>query len=54
MAFSRKKVEDRKKWLRAFEPGTFLDHNVSQARAAALGPPRRWRGFCAPQAATNP
>ena len=25
MAFSKKKVEDRKAWLTAFEPGTFLD-----------------------------
>lgn len=25
MAFSKKRVEDRKKWLTAYEPGTFLD-----------------------------
>jgi len=32
MAFSRKKVDDRKRWLRAFKPGTFLDHRVSAVR----------------------
>lgn len=32
MAFSKKKVEDRKRWLRAFEPGTFLDHSVQQVK----------------------
>ena len=30
MAFSKKKVEERKKWLRDFKVGTFLDHNVDQ------------------------
>ena len=25
MAFSKKRVEDRKKWLTDYEPGTFLD-----------------------------
>ena len=25
MAFSKKKIEERKAWLTAFEPGTFLD-----------------------------
>ena len=28
MAFSKKKVEERKEWLRLFKPGTFLDHSV--------------------------
>ena len=28
MAFSKKKVEDRKQWLQAFSPGTFLDHTA--------------------------
>lgn len=28
MAFSKKKVEDRKQWLQGFVPGTFLDHSV--------------------------
>jgi DNA topoisomerase-2 len=32
MAFSRKKVEDRKRWLRAFKPGTFLDHAAPVVR----------------------
>ncbi len=32
MAFSRKKVEDRKRWLRAFKPGTFLDHRAAVVR----------------------
>ena len=30
MAFSKKKVEDRKQWLQAFQPGTFLDHSADQ------------------------
>ncbi|MBW0470843.1 hypothetical protein O181_010558 [Austropuccinia psidii MF-1] len=30
MAFNKKKADDRKEWLRGFEPGTHLDHNVSQ------------------------
>eukprot|EP00897_Mesotaenium_endlicherianum_P007584 jgi/Mesen1/6854/ME000351S05971 len=29
LAFSKKKIEARKAWLRAFEPGTFLDQSVS-------------------------
>ncbi len=28
MAFSKKRVEDRKKWLREFVPGTYLDQSV--------------------------
>jgi DNA topoisomerase-2 len=28
MAFSKKRVEDRKDWLRALEPGTFVDYAV--------------------------
>ena len=28
MAFSKKKIEERKAWLTAFEPGTFLDMAV--------------------------
>lgn len=28
MAFSKKKVEDRKRWLSAFKPGTYLDQSV--------------------------
>ncbi|KAI9090852.1 DNA topoisomerase [Phlyctochytrium arcticum] len=30
MAFSKKKADDRKEWLRQFEPGTYMDH--TQAR----------------------
>ena len=30
MAFSKKKVEERKDWLRGFQPGTYLDHKASQ------------------------
>eukprot|EP00041_Stephanoeca_diplocostata_P032247 m.1029066 g.1029066 ORF g.1029066 m.1029066 type:complete len:1509 (-) comp24112_c0_seq1:111-4637(-) len=30
MAFSKKKVEARKDWLRNFKPGTFLDHSVDE------------------------
>ncbi|DBB17682.1 TPA: hypothetical protein ACH3X3_002722 [Trebouxia sp. C0006] len=29
MAFSRKKIEERKAWLRSFVPGTYLDHTAS-------------------------
>lgn len=29
MAFSRKKIEERKAWLRGFIPGTYLDHTAS-------------------------
>lgn len=29
MAFSRKKIEERKAWLRGFMPGTYLDHTAS-------------------------
>lgn len=32
MAFSKKKVEERKDWLRAFVPGTFLDHAAEEIR----------------------
>lgn len=28
MAFSKKKVEDRKQWLQGYRPGTFLDHTA--------------------------
>ena len=28
MAFSKKKVDDRKQWLQGFQPGTFLDHTA--------------------------
>lgn len=28
MAFSKKKVEDRKDWLKSYVPGTFLDHTA--------------------------
>ena len=28
MAFSKKRVEDRKKWLSGYVPGTFLDQSV--------------------------
>lgn len=27
MAFSKKKIDDRKRWLQSFVPGTFLDHS---------------------------
>ncbi|KAG8940931.1 DNA topoisomerase 2 [Tulasnella sp. 419] len=30
MAFSKKKAEDRKDWLRGFKPGTFIDHDVDE------------------------
>eukprot|EP01114_Cavostelium_apophysatum_P017591 TRINITY_DN526_c0_g1_i1.p1 TRINITY_DN526_c0_g1~~TRINITY_DN526_c0_g1_i1.p1 ORF type:complete len:1536 (+),score=661.88 TRINITY_DN526_c0_g1_i1:185-4792(+) len=28
MAFNKKRAEDRKDWMRAFKPGTFLDHHA--------------------------
>ncbi|KAK6461876.1 DNA topoisomerase II [Scheffersomyces coipomensis] len=30
LAFSKKKADDRKEWLQAFEPGTHLDPNLSE------------------------
>ena len=30
MAFSKKKVDDRKEWLSNFVPGTYLDNKASQ------------------------
>jgi DNA topoisomerase-2 len=30
MAFNKKKADDRKEWLRNYEPGTYMDHNVKE------------------------
>ncbi|KAG2069851.1 type II DNA topoisomerase [Suillus decipiens] len=30
LAFSKKKADDRKEWLRQFKPGTYLDHNMDE------------------------
>jgi DNA topoisomerase-2 len=30
MAFSKSKIEERKEWLRQYQPGTFIDHNVKE------------------------
>ncbi|KAI3643553.1 hypothetical protein MP228_013108 [Amoeboaphelidium protococcarum] len=30
MAFNKKKTDNRKEWLRAFKPGTFIDHSTDQ------------------------
>jgi DNA topoisomerase II len=30
LAFSKKKVEDRKQWLLGFAPGTYLDQSVDE------------------------
>ncbi|KAF9258616.1 DNA topoisomerase II [Marasmius fiardii PR-910] len=30
LAFSKKKADDRKEWLRQFKPGTYLDHNLEE------------------------
>lgn len=30
LAFSKKKVEQRKTWLKEFVPGTFLDHEAEE------------------------
>ncbi|KAL5336026.1 DNA topoisomerase [Aspergillus crustosus] len=30
LAFSKKKIEERKEWLRQFKPGTFLDHSIEK------------------------
>ncbi|KAI1955941.1 DNA topoisomerase 2 [Ophidiomyces ophidiicola] len=30
LAFSKKKADERKEWLRQFKPGTFLDHSVEK------------------------
>ena len=30
MAFNKKKADDRKEWLRRFQPGTYMDHRVKE------------------------
>ncbi len=30
LAFSKKKADDRKEWLRSFKPGTYLDHRLEE------------------------
>lgn len=30
MAFNKKKADDRKEWLRQFQPGTFMDHRMAE------------------------
>ncbi|KAF8523124.1 DNA topoisomerase II [Hysterangium stoloniferum] len=30
LAFSKKKIEERKEWLRQFKPGTYLNHDVEE------------------------
>lgn len=30
LAFSKKKADDRKEWLRNFKPGTYLDHRLEE------------------------
>lgn len=30
MAFNKKKADERKEWLRQFQPGTFMDYRVSE------------------------
>ncbi|KAL4780308.1 DNA topoisomerase [Aspergillus varians] len=30
LAFSKKKIEERKEWLRQFKPGTYMDHSVDK------------------------
>ncbi|KAF8837947.1 type II DNA topoisomerase [Paxillus ammoniavirescens] len=30
LAFSKKKADERKEWLRQFRPGTYLDHNMDE------------------------
>ncbi|KAI9674189.1 MAG: DNA topoisomerase 2 [Caeruleum heppii] len=30
LAFSKKKAEERKEWLRQFKPGTYLDHSIDK------------------------
>ncbi|KIJ08620.1 hypothetical protein PAXINDRAFT_88607 [Paxillus involutus ATCC 200175] len=30
LAFSKKKADERKEWLRQFRPGTYLDHNIDE------------------------
>ncbi|KAJ3202300.1 DNA topoisomerase 2, partial [Dinochytrium kinnereticum] len=34
MAFNKKKADDRKEWLRQFQPGTYMDHSVNQISIA--------------------
>jgi hypothetical protein len=51
MAFSKKRVEDRKRWLSNFVPGTYLDQSVDTIsysdfvhKASGLGRGRGRRG----------
>ena len=30
LAFSKKKADERKEWLRQFKPGTYLDHSTEK------------------------
>ncbi|KAJ3203013.1 DNA topoisomerase 2 [Entophlyctis luteolus] len=30
MAFNKKKADDRKEWLRQFQPGTYMDHSINE------------------------
>ena len=30
LAFSMKRADDRKEWLRSFRSGTYLDHNLEE------------------------
>ena len=30
MAFNKKKADDRKEWLRQFQPGTYMDHRTQE------------------------
>ncbi|KAJ3332095.1 DNA topoisomerase 2 [Blyttiomyces sp. JEL0837] len=30
MAFNKKKADDRKEWLRQFQPGTYMDHSIPE------------------------
>jgi DNA topoisomerase II len=32
LAFSKKKVDERKEWLRQFRPGTYMDHSTAEIR----------------------
>ena len=34
LAFSKKKVDERKEWLRQFRPGTYMDHSMTEIRVS--------------------
>ena len=50
LAFSKKKIEERKAWLAGFVPGTYLDQSVDQiSYSDFVNKARRGRSSSAPR-----